>query len=237
MILAGNLYSNIHIVKKGDTLYNISKSYNLKVKDLMKLNNLTSNTIYLGQKLRVEEDKKDVYIVKKGDTLFSLAKNNNIDLNELKKINNINGNNIYIGQKIFFNKNQKNPLNFLWPIEWRGTTSQWGYRTDPITGKKEVKHTGIDLKAAIGTSIYAPEDGKVTLAGWVNGYGYTVIIDHGYGYTTLFGHLSKIDVKRGQVVKRGKLIAKSGNSGRSTGPHLHYEIRYKNTPLNPLEFR
>ncbi len=238
VLLTINTYSNTYVVKKGDTLYGISKKYNLEVSKLMKLNNLSSNIIYLGQKLKVEEKKKKVYVVKKGDTLFSLSKNNNITLKKLKKINNIKNNNIYIGQKLYFEKSVNNiPLNFRWPIIWRGATSQWGYRTDPITGKKKVKHSGIDLKANLGTSVYAPEKGKVILASWINGYGYTVIMDHGYGYTTLFGHLSKIKVKKGQVVKKGSLIAKSGNSGRSTGPHLHYEIRYKNNPLNPLKFR
>ncbi len=235
LILSVNLYSNTHIVVKGDTLYNIGRKYNIKVDKLIELNNLRSNTIYLGQKLKVKETLKRVYTVQKGDTLFALAKKNNLSLAELKRINNIKGNNIYIGQKLYFQNNI--PLDFKWPMEWKGTTSKWGYRTDPITGKKEVKHTGIDLKASIGTSVFAPEDGKITVAGWINGYGNTVIIDHGYGYTTLFGHLSKIKVKNGQVIKRGNLIAESGNSGRSTGPHLHYEIRYKNIPLNPLEFR
>ncbi len=113
---------------------------------------------------------------------------------------------------------------------------RFGMRMHPILHVRKM-HNGIDLIANIGTKVYAPGGGKVTFTGYKNGYGKVIEIDHGFGYVTLYGHLSKILVRKGQKVKRGDLIALSGNTGRlSTGPHLHYEIRHDGIPLNPRNF-
>lgn len=112
----------------------------------------------------------------------------------------------------------------------------FGMRMHPILKIRRM-HAGVDFLANTGTPIYAPGDGKVIYKGRSGGYGLTLKIKHGFGYTTLYGHLSKIKVRRGQKVKRGDLIAYSGNSGNlSTGPHLHYEVRYKGRALNPRYF-
>ncbi len=113
---------------------------------------------------------------------------------------------------------------------------RFGMRFHPILKIRRM-HSGIDFLANTGTPVYAPGAGKVIYTGWNGGYGLTLKIDHGYGYVTLYGHLKKIKVKRHQYVKRGDLIAISGNSGKlSTGPHLHYEVRYKGIALNPKNF-
>ncbi|NJD03338.1 MAG: M23 family metallopeptidase [Ruminiclostridium sp.] len=108
----------------------------------------------------------------------------------------------------------------------------FGYRRDPFTRRKTF-HEGIDFSADKGTSIKASAGGKVTLAGRNGGYGLTVIIDHGRGLSTLYAHASKLLVKEGQTVKKGDIIAKVGSTGRSTGPHLHFEVLLYNTPVNP----
>lgn len=113
--------------------------------------------------------------------------------------------------------------------------SGYGYRVDPVYGTGKF-HEGMDFSAAIGTSVYATGDGIVKQAGWNSGYGNSIDIDHGYDYLTRFAHLSKIYVKPGQEVKRGDLIGLVGNTGKSTGPHLHYEVRYKNIPQNPVNY-
>ena len=97
-------------------------------------------------------------------------------------------------------------------------------------------HKGVDIAAAMGTDIYCSAQGKVIFAGQKSGYGNCVIIEHGNGLATLYGHLSKILVDANQQVKIGDVIAKVGNTGRSTGPHLHYEVRKNNTPINPKLF-
>ncbi len=114
-------------------------------------------------------------------------------------------------------------------------SSPYGKRIDPFTGRIRM-HDGIDFAARIGTPIYATADGKVKYARYIGGYGYTIKINHGFGYSTIFGHMSKMKAKKGQNVKRGDLIGYVGNTGRSTGSHLHYEIRYNKRPVNPSKY-
>lgn len=114
-------------------------------------------------------------------------------------------------------------------------TSNYGTRKDPFTGKQK-KHRGIDFAGKIGTELLAVAPGRVVSAGERVGYGTTVEIDHGLGFTTLYAHLSQILVSRGDWVRPGTVIGLAGSSGRSTGPHLHYEIRYKGAPFDPTKF-
>ncbi len=111
-------------------------------------------------------------------------------------------------------------------------TSRFGYRISPFTGRPAL-HTGLDLAAAPGSPVYAPADGIVTYAGYDEGYGKLVSIDHGYGVSTRYGHNSQIYVQVGQKVSRWDVIASVGNTGRSTGPHLHYEVRVNGVPRDP----
>lgn len=121
------------------------------------------------------------------------------------------------------------------PIGVARTTSGFGTRFDPFNGRL-ARHTGIDFVGAHGTNIVASADGVVKDTGWQNGYGKAVDVVHGYGFSTKYGHLSAITVKPGQHVKKGQVIGKQGSTGRSTGSHLHYEVRYNNVPLNPKNF-
>ena len=114
-------------------------------------------------------------------------------------------------------------------------TSGFGYRRDPFTGLREF-HAGVDISNRIGTDICTPADGMVSQIKKEFGLGLTLSIDHGYGFVTRYAHLSQAHVKVGQQVKRGQTIAKLGNSGRSTGPHLHYEVRLNGVPVNPLHY-
>ncbi len=107
----------------------------------------------------------------------------------------------------------------------KGTiTSEYGWRKSPFGGKKLSFHNGVDIANASGTAILAAGDGKVIFAGWKAAYGRTIMIDHGTGFTSFYGHCSEFLVKEGQEVNKGQLIAKMGNSGNSTGPHLHYTV-------------
>jgi murein DD-endopeptidase MepM/ murein hydrolase activator NlpD len=123
------------------------------------------------------------------------------------------------------------------PIEYHGITSKFGYRIHPTLHKREF-HKGSDMKAKLNTPVHATADGIVEWAGYHkrSGFGKLVILVHVYGFKTYFGHLNKIVVKSGQFVKKGDLIAYTGNSGLSNGPHLHYEIRFIQRPLNPFWF-
>lgn len=115
-------------------------------------------------------------------------------------------------------------------------SSFYGFRRDPMRGVPTM-HTGIDFAGPIGTPIYSTGDGIVIEAGYsFNGYGNEVIVDHGFGYKTRYAHLHKINVKAGQRVKRAEMIATLGSSGKSTGPHLHYEVIVRGKPVNPINY-
>ncbi len=121
-----------------------------------------------------------------------------------------------------------------WPTSGR-ITSGFGYRKSP-TGRGTEFHSGLDVANAYGSAIRATGSGKVVFAGWRSGYGWTVIIDHQYGYQTLYAHCSKLQVSAGDRVTRGNTIANIGTSGRSTGPHVHYEVLYRSEHQNPSNY-
>ena len=121
------------------------------------------------------------------------------------------------------------------PLAKARITSNYGIRKDPFTGESK-RHKGIDFAGKIGTELFAVAPGRVVSAGDRIGYGTTVEIDHGLGFTTLYAHLSQVMVSRGDWVRPGTVIGLGGSSGRSTGPHLHYEIRYKGAQFDPTKF-
>lgn len=113
--------------------------------------------------------------------------------------------------------------------------SGYGTRVDPVYGTIKF-HEGMDFASAVGTPVYATGNATVKKAGWESGYGNLIELDHGYNYTTRYAHLSKILVRPGQTVKRGDKIGEVGNTGKSTGSHLHYEVRYNGQPRNPVNY-
>ena len=115
------------------------------------------------------------------------------------------------------------------------TASGYGMRIDPIYRTPRF-HSGMDFSAKTGTDVYATGNGKVTMAGWKQGYGNCIVINHGYGFQTLYGHLSKYKVRVGQKVKRGEVIGEVGNTGKSTGSHLHYEVLVRGKHDNPSKY-
>ncbi|MFC1571845.1 M23 family metallopeptidase [Candidatus Margulisiibacteriota bacterium] len=118
-----------------------------------------------------------------------------------------------------------------WPIYGR-LVSRFGYRVYPWRGF----HTGIDISGSYGAPVRTTADGTVSFVGWRRGYGKTVIINHGYGKSTLYGHNSRFAVEKGQKVNKGQVICYVGNTGYTTGPHLHYEVRKANKPVNPVSY-
>ena len=122
----------------------------------------------------------------------------------------------------------------IWPAKgW--LTSRYGYRVSPFTGRKQF-HAGLDIAGAPGTPVVAPANGKVVFSGRKGPLGNALIIDHGYGVRTQYGHNKELFVKKGERVERGQQIASLGNSGRSTGPHLHYVVEVKGKTRNPLDY-
>jgi murein DD-endopeptidase MepM/ murein hydrolase activator NlpD len=162
-----------------------------------------------------------------------------------RSINNIAGSNVFNLNNQFSIKNEIEYLTNLEkfishaplssPMKNYYVSSVFGKRVDPIRGLF-ARHEGMDFVGANGAKIISPSPGKVIFAGKFSTYGNALIIDHGYGITTRYGHLSKIYVNEGSYVEKNQVIAAQGSTGRSTGQHLHYEVRYKNIPLNPKNF-
>ena len=140
-----------------------------------------------------------------------------------------------------FYKNHEDMLSHLPAIQpvankdLKRMASGYGYRIHPIY-QTRIFHEGMDFSCDIGTPVYATADGVIKKARWEKGYGYLITIDHGYGYETRYAHLKSFNVKPGQKVIRGETIALSGNSGRSSGPHVHYEVLQKGRPVNPANY-
>ncbi len=134
-------------------------------------------------------------------------------------------------------KEQQTLLNFtpsIWPVRgW--VSSHFGYRVSPFTGRREL-HKGLDIVNRRGTPVVSTADGEVVFAGYKNGYGKMVIVDHGLDRITKYGHLSKITVHSGDTVTRGQELGKIGSSGRSTGPHLHYEVVVNGKAVDPVDY-
>lgn len=121
------------------------------------------------------------------------------------------------------------------PVENVSLSSDFGNRSDPFNGHKRM-HQGIDIRGPLGTPVYATADGVVTRAQWANGYGNLVEINHGNGLETRYGHLSRLIAQPNERVRRGQLIGLMGSTGRSTGSHLHYEVRIAGNAVNPLPY-
>jgi len=139
-----------------------------------------------------------------------------------------------LGRGMFSNPLITPTVPSIWPVRGQ-ITAGFGQREDPFSGEDAI-HKGIDISVPFGTRVEAAADGIVLEAGPESGYGYEILIDHGYGLTTKYGHLSRIFVVVGQVLKRGQVIGAVGMTGKTTGPHLHYEVHVKDAPVNPTKY-
>ena len=229
-----------HLVKKGDTLWGISRKYKVPLKSIIQANSIQpTESLQIGKKLLIPGAPVPVegtwYRVKAGDTLWSIACRHNVESRDLQRINGISSpRSLQIGTRIRI-RQDSNP-GFGKPLRIPlVVTSKYGYRPHPVTGRYQF-HEGIDFRAATGTRVYASKAGRVTFAGRNGGYGKVVGIEHEDDFTTLYGHLSQIRVKKGQTVSKGQVIGLSGNTGVSTGPHLHFEIRYKGRSEKPTKY-
>jgi len=139
-----------------------------------------------------------------------------------------------LGRGMFSNPLITPTVPSIWPVRGQ-ITAGFGQREDPFSGEDAI-HKGIDISVPFGTRVEAAADGIVLEAGPDSGYGNEILIDHGYGLTTKYGHLSRIFVVVGQVLKRGQVIGAVGMTGKTTGPHLHYEVHVKDAPVNPTKY-
>ena len=228
-----------HLVQKGETLSEIAQKYKVPLRLIIQANSIKSaHRIQTGKTLRIPGNalvKEILYQVKPGDTLIGIARLHNVEWKDLQILNGISSpRSLQIGTEIRIPHDGsfgfRNPLRVPLVL-----TSKYGYRPHPVTRRYRF-HEGIDLRAAVGTRVYASKAGRVIFAGRKGGYGKIVGIEHEGNFSTWYGHLSRIRVKVGQTVSQGKVIGLSGNTGISTGPHLHFEIRYKGRSEKPTKY-
>lgn len=173
---------------------------------------MTNNQLSADLTLKVDVLEKELYVQSKSyDEIIEMAKNQEIRMENIPAIQPV------------MNKDLKR------------VASGYGMRVDPVYHVRKF-HQGMDFTAPTGTEVFATGNAKVKFTGWKQGYGNTVILDHGFGYETLYAHLYKSLVRKGQKVRRSDIIALVGNTGKSTGPHLHYEVRLNGRPVDPRNY-
>ena len=224
-----------HTVQRGESLSRIAKKYGVSMDTICGSNNLQSyEVISVGTRLSIPNKEGIVYKLKYGEGLIPVVRKYKASLNKLLAVNNIRNPDFIQPNQLVFIPDAK-PVNlfrgFIWPSSERRITSGYGWRRHPIFGGRDF-HKGIDIGCHY-TWIRATKYGKITYTGWLGGYGRAVIISHPGGWKSLYAHLSRISVRRGQYVKQGQVIAKSGNTGHSTGPHLHFELMKNGSHKNP----
>ena len=238
---ANNDISEYEVVV-GDTINSIAKKFNISTNTILWANDMTSNTaLKVGVKLVILPVSGLSYKVKKGDTIGGLAARFKVSERDIVEFNKTEDSKLIIGDKIIIPGAKLNPVS----VTGKTTTGSkvgsgaavglarpiaGGIKTQGIHG-----HNAVDIGAPVGTSVFAALDGVVTLVrggnGWNGGYGNYIVIKHKSGVQTVYGHLNSIIIDQGQTVTRGQLIGKSGNTGDSSGPHLHFEVRGARNPF------
>lgn len=232
----------------GDTLSSIAIKFNITVDTILWANDLNSKSgIRVGQKLVILPVSGISYKVKSGDSVSGLATKFNVTERDIVDFNKTNDNKLVIGESIIIpgaKLKTKVPVNVITnpdsAIKPSTVNIKTGSMAKPIGGGA-IKtqglhgHNGIDFGAPVGTQVYSALDGVVTLVrdgdGWNGGYGNYIVIKHNNGVQTLYAHLDSISVSQGQTLSKGEVIARSGNTGQSTGPHLHFEVRGSRNPF------
>lgn len=231
-------------VQKGDTLWDISRSFNVDIQTLTSINNLNRNSILkIGQTLQIPGSGQRLHVIRPGETMWDIAARYKVSLTSLKAANpSKNPVNLKINDQLVIPSSTyqvaqvtQQPSRgwtytslFNWPLV--GTiTSGYGWRQSGY-------HHGIDIAGEIGDPIKACAAGTVTFAGYKSVYGRTVVIEHPDGKETLYAHVQTIKVSQGESVARGQVIATVGMTGRTTGPHVHLEVRNNGELCNPLNY-
>ncbi len=230
-----------HVVSNNETIHRIAKRYGVSIETILGANGLnTDQGMMLRNGMVLKIPNKDGILLRmpQGAPLASIASKYKVSLPKIIEENNIsNPDFVAVGTTLFIP--DAKPLNlfsgFLWPTAGRGITCGYGWRRNPFDVRFSEFHPGIDMMANYEW-IKSSKYGQVTFSGWLGGYGIAVIVAHPGGWKTLYAHLSRSIVRVGQYVKQGQLVGLSGSTGRSTGPHLHFEILKNGAPQNPFRY-
>ncbi|ANN64514.1 M23 family metallopeptidase [Brachyspira hyodysenteriae] len=234
-----------YIIEEGDNLTTISRKIGANLDTLVSVNKITNaNRLRPGQKIVIPNRNGLLYTIKKDESIEEIAERYDVSLNRVLSFNKISDpNDIEVGDDIFLpgakytldERIDKFGQMFSIPTTITRISSVFGYRVHPITGVR-TKHMGVDIPGRLNTPVYAARKGKVIFAGYSGGYGNLVIVRHDKGYTTYYGHLNSITTRAGATVGVGVMIGRMGSTGRSTGSHLHFEVRRNGVALNPADF-
>jgi murein DD-endopeptidase MepM/ murein hydrolase activator NlpD len=231
-------------VRRGDSVSAIAQKFGVSVGAIIASNEIrNARTLQEGATLKIPNIDGIPYQIKSGDSLTKIAASFSVPLEVILDVNDIKSDILKAGETLFIPGARMNDMDlrlslgelFIYPVQSRFITSHYGMRKDPISGALNF-HTGIDFRANTGTTVMAALDGVVSVVteNWL--YGKYIIIAHDNGYKTLYGHLSSFSVKQGDRVARGKKIGEAGNTGYSTGSHLHFTVYDKNNKtINPLD--
>ncbi len=248
-----------YTVQPGDVLGVIAEQFGISVNTILWANNLTTRSyIRPGDTLKIPPQSGVFHVVKRGDTVNAIANTYDAKAPDIIAFNKLqeNGADIVVGEELFIPGGEKKaptpvytaPIpntiarqvaapqpsveapagsGYIWPTNVRTITQYFGWR-----------HTGVDIAGPVGSALYAAQSGTVITSqcGWNGGYGCYIIVDHGGGVTTLYGHASQLDVSVGDDVDQGQVIGLMGSTGRSTGPHVHFEVRVNGSKQNPLKY-
>ena len=232
-----------YTVRSGDTVERIAKKFGLRQDTVISANNLQSaSSIRPGLQLRIPNMDGVSHKVRSGESLLYLAKTYSIDMTRIVDANDLASGTINTGQSLFIPNARLSSATlrnfygerFIWPARGR-ISSPFGYRANPFTGLRTY-HSAIDIVVSPGTRIKATNDGTVADTGYNSVFGNYVILKHASGYQSLYAHLSQISVKEGSSVAQGATIGLSGNTGQSTGPHLHFSIFKNGQALDPTKY-
>jgi len=229
-----------YTVRSGDSIASLAKRFGLRADTIIAMNNLQSqSSITAGRSLKIPNMDGIVHKVRKGENLSSIAKAYGADITKLVDVNELASATLNSGQSLFIpnarlaSATLKNFYgeSFVWPV--RGSiSSPFGYRSNPFSGLRTF-HSAIDIVVNKGTPVKATSDGIVADTGYNSVFGNYIIIRHDNGYQSLYAHLSEISVRQGSKVTQSATIGRSGNTGQSTGPHLHFSIFKNGQALDP----
>lgn len=230
---------SIYVVREGDSIGSIAKAFGVSANTIRWNNDLTGSTITPGQTLTILPISGIRHTVKKGDTVASIAKLYKGDVSEVEKYNDVTTtSSLSIGDIVIIPNGEPTTGNSSSVVKLAASSKSYsGYFIRPTTGPKTQGihgHNGIDIAPIYGTAIVAAADGKVIVSktsGWNGGYGSYVVIGHPNGTQTLYAHMSNDIIETDSSVKQGQIIGYVGNSGESTGPHLHFEVRGARNPF------
>jgi murein DD-endopeptidase MepM/ murein hydrolase activator NlpD len=234
------LYSG-YKVKPGDMMGYLALQFGLNLDTLISVNGIkNSRAVPYGIILKVPNQDGIAYTVGESDTLAGIAEKHGVEAGDILVANEYFSANLKEGDTLFLpgvklDETALQEINgdlFMWPTANRYVTSAYGMRISPIT-RTRLFHNGIDIRGGMGAPVYAAMAGRVSYTGYNEVYGYHIVISHHSGYRTLYGHLNRIRVKSGAYVSAGQRIGDVGNSGLSTGPHLHFTVYKNGVTVNP----